>query len=247
MILDLDAGNSRIKWRFSGRTGNARLGVYVVEHPETAPAALIDVLQGQTAEVPQRIRVSSVRGADFAARFAQAANRQWQIEPEFAAVTHEAAGVRNAYENPSAMGVDRWLALLAAFHQAGGSCCVLDCGSAMTFDWADADGRHQGGYIVPGLSLMRESLVGKTPALAVPLAPWGETAPGSSTATAIGNGILVMAAGFAARCREQVVAVTPDCQWFLTGGDAHVLSAQLPWPHILAADLVLDGLALALP
>lgn len=247
MILDLDAGNSRIKWRMSSSTGHVEQGTFVVAQPASAASALVEQLLLEVTVAPQRIRVSSVRGEAFTTQFSSAASRQWRVEPEFATVTHEAAGVRNAYENPASMGVDRWLALLAAFHQAGGSCCVLDCGSAMTFDWADDAGRHRGGYIVPGLTLMGQSLAGKTPALAVPLSPWGETAPGTSTATAIGNGILLMAAGFAARCREQVLPESPDCRWFLTGGDAQVLSAQLSWTHELSANLVLDGLALALP
>ncbi|MDP1069535.1 type III pantothenate kinase, partial [Klebsiella pneumoniae] len=60
------------------------------------------------------------------------------------------------------MGVDRWLAMLAAWQRVGQSCWVVDCGSAITLDLLDAEGRHQGGYILPGLRLMQQSLLGNT-------------------------------------------------------------------------------------
>ena len=196
----------------------------------------------------RRLRVSSVRGEAFAAELVALARASWDLDAEFATVAKTAAGVSNAYQNVATMGVDRWLAILAAFAKTHGACCVLDCGSAMTFDWVDKNGGHRGGYIVPGLQLMRDVLAGKARALDVPLSDWREPVPGTSTADGIAGGILAMVSGFAWQCRTTVSAEAGgDVPWFLTGGDADVITRLLPWPHSLERDLVLDGLALVLP
>lgn len=245
MILEMDAGNSRIKWRLVDLEAGNRIVL-------SGAAGTLEELRGQLANTAMasatRVRVSSVRGGEFARQLTTLAGSTWQLTPEFAVVSRETAGVTNSYKDVSAMGVDRWLAMLAAFARTGAGCCVLDCGSAITFDWVDDTGLHRGGFIVPGLHLMRQSLAGKTRALDIPFADWEDTVPGTSTASAIGNGILAMVSGFADHCRQQTLKSGGNGpRWFLTGGDALTVGRHLPWNHDVATDLVLDGLALALP
>ena len=52
--------------------------------------------------------------------------------------------------------------MLAAFNQSNGPCLILDSGTAFTLDVINEEGLHLGGFILPGLGLMRESLVSKT-------------------------------------------------------------------------------------
>lgn len=250
MILEIDAGNTRIKWRFITpgdspeqlSSGN----LLAVSDAGALMDGLAGRLGGGDMEHVSRVRVSSVRGSEFGQRLAALLRGSWRLEPEFATVEKQRCGVTNAYDNVASMGVDRWLAMLAAYDRAGGACCILDCGSAMTFDWLDSSGRHRGGYIVPGIELMLESLVRKSPALTVSPAA-GVPEPGNSTASAIGNGLLAMALGFAEHCHQATAGGNERLHWFLTGGDAGKLSPHLSWPHTIAGDLVLDGLALALP
>src|SRR3546814_4187176 len=68
------------------------------------------------------------------------------------------AGVRNGYDDYGRLGLDRWLALLGGFHLASGACLVLDFGTAVTADFVAADGEHLGGFICPGMPLMRNQL-----------------------------------------------------------------------------------------
>ena len=70
----------------------------------------------------------------------------------------EQFGVRCAYQNFSTLGVDRWLAVLAAEQETRLPCAVLDLGTANTCDIL-VDKQHHGGWIAPGFSLMRESLL----------------------------------------------------------------------------------------
>ena len=63
-----------------------------------------------------------------------------------------------AYADPSRLGIDRWIAVLAAYHLAPGGACVIDAGTAATFDAVDAHGRHLGGLIMPGPQLLAAAL-----------------------------------------------------------------------------------------
>ena len=63
-----------------------------------------------------------------------------------------------AYDDPSSLGSDRFLAMLGAMNQFSKKpLLVIDIGSAMTFDVIDRDGIHQGGVIMPGLGALRIS------------------------------------------------------------------------------------------
>ena len=64
-----------------------------------------------------------------------------------------ACGLRNGYRDPAQLGVDRWLAMCAAWQQFPGSLCVVDAGTAVTIDVVAADGAHSGGLILPGVCL----------------------------------------------------------------------------------------------
>ena len=70
--------------------------------------------------------------------------------------------MRNAYAEPARLGIDRWAAIIAAYHRFPEGACVVDCGTACTFDLVDAGGRHRGGYILPGLSAMEGAVLGET-------------------------------------------------------------------------------------
>jgi type III pantothenate kinase len=63
-----------------------------------------------------------------------------------------------AYDDPSSLGSDRFLAMLGAMnHFPKKPLLVIDIGSAMTFDAIDGNGTHLGGLIMPGLGVLRKS------------------------------------------------------------------------------------------
>ncbi|MEX2367693.1 MAG: type III pantothenate kinase [Pseudohongiellaceae bacterium] len=249
MILELDAGNTRIKWRLieesAGKVNRvAENSVYALEK---VPSVFIE-LGKQLDKLPlaeiNRMRVANVRGNSFREAFSALMTEKWHLQPEYARVEQACAGVSNSYTDYQTMGVDRWLAMLAAYRDAGGSCCIVDCGSTVTIDIIDDSGRHQGGYIVPGLQLMREALAGRSRALKINAAAhWDSIQPGNSTQQAIENGILNMVLGMIEKVRAELRG---NPQWYLTGGDARILLPFLDWQYELVPDLVMDGLALAM-
>ena len=237
MILEIDAGNTRIKWRCWRQDNIAGYGVLLTENVEELGADIEAIGQ------PEKIRFSSVADENVRQAVRALANK-WDSEWLEAKTTKEAAGVCCGYHDPSLMGVDRWLAVVAA-HRRNGACVVVDAGSAITVDVVDAGGHHLGGYIVPGFGLMRESLSCGTSAVEVSVQEAGCIVPGRSTVEAVNHGALLMVKAMVEfvvkEWLEDAAAIV------LTGGDARHLQSVLSGQVQLVPELVLDGLALVSP
>lgn len=247
MRLELDAGNSRLKWRLRSDRGE-RLSGGVLSARAEPDAVAADLLLYIDAALPvpqavlSSIRVASVRDAGFREVLSASLSTRFGQEPQYAEVRHYCAGVHNAYADVTRMGIDRWLAMLAAFRACQRPCCIVDAGSAMTVDIIADGGRHQGGYILPGLNMMLESLAARSSALRHDdERQWGGVAPGRDTRSAMSHGALNMALGML----ERVAGQWPDMEWFLSGGDAPLLADKLGWACAVVPELVMDGLELA--
>lgn len=241
VILDLDIGNSRIKWRLSVSPfgGAPRHGV--VDDLASLSAALISL------PPPERIRVACVRRQQRQEEIITWA-QQSGLVAELARVARRLGGLEIFYTDLGRLGVDRWLAMLACRQRTGGSFLIVDCGTALTVDLVAADGRHLGGYIVPGLGLSRRALEEHT---AIRLAELPESLscePGHSTDAAVSQGVFAMLLKLIESATQ--MPAMQDAQLFLTGGDAPRFQAALvPGVRQLhrVEQLVLDGLAIALP
>lgn len=82
--------------------------------------------------------------------------------PVYVKSRHEQLGLINGYRKAEQLGVDRWMAMLAARALFQRALIVVDCGTATTIDVVDDTGLHYGGVILPGLQMMQESLLGNT-------------------------------------------------------------------------------------
>lgn len=240
MILELDIGNSRIKWRWLAADGHAGARGYRArrELPE-GPVPWSDLLPVQDI---RRMRVANVAGAGIAADLDRWAHDRLGIAPEYARATARMAGVTSGYLEPERLGIDRWLALLAAWHELGRACVVADAGTAVTVDVLDASGRHGGGYIVPGMRLMLEALLAGTSGVRPSPGAVATLAAGQCTSDAVLRGCTAMTVALIERSRGAA-----DWPVVLTGGDAGLLAPWLAAPILLRPELVLDGLRLALP
>lgn len=67
-------------------------------------------------------------------------------------------GMAVLVDNPMEVGADRIVNGVAAFHQFGGPCIVVDFGTAITFDVISAKCEYVGGVIAPGLGISSEAL-----------------------------------------------------------------------------------------
>ncbi len=143
MILELDCGNSFIKWRMLPGAHAQAIGGGVVG----SSAELVRSLSGQ-GEAVRVCRLVSVRSDEETAALVAELKAAFAFDCICAASAQELAGVRNGYDQYERLGLDRWLALVAAFHQVRKACLVLDLGTAVTSDLVDAAGQHLGGTSV---------------------------------------------------------------------------------------------------
>ena len=131
------------------------------------------------------------------------------------------------------------MACVAAEALGTGSVLVADAGTALTLDFIDADSRHQGGLITPGVVTMRGALRQQTqlrPRSSREATGWLSR----DTDTAIAAGTLRSAICL---LDNAVKDLAPD-RLLLTGGDAERLAAHLAYDWHVKPNLVLEGLAL---
>jgi len=239
MILEIDAGNTFIKWRYREGARSVASGRWLTH--EFAPANLRDC-----AEVPQQVLAGSVAGAAFEQALSDAVASVWGVPVRFARTVEMAAGVRNSYADPARMGVDRWLVMLAAWQRCGQACCIVDCGSAITVDLLGAEGEHRGGYILPGLRLMRQVLTGSTAGILVDRDIEAfSVEPGRDTSSAVVHGTNLMFSSLAKMLPHWLEQQQAGAPLFVTGGDG-ALFCELMGMGELVPDLVMDGLRWAL-
>ncbi len=232
MILDIDAGNTRIKWRVLDQGRAISCGDQLTE--SVRQLAALDITD---AESIQRIRLSSVAGSDII----ESLQNQFNCPLEFAVVDESAAGIICGYKDYQQLGVDRWLAVIAAHKKTADSLIVIDAGSAVTIDIVGAQGAHQGGYIVPGLRLMHQALWQGTEHIKVEAKSVANiTTPGRSTDDAVDKGCLLLLVSTIESLVNQY-----GCKLVITGGDGLILRDQLSVPADYYPDLVLEGLAVA--
>ena len=66
--------------------------------------------------------------------------------------------VLKLFYNPVTLGVDRWLACLAAHRTYQQDVLVIDAGTAITIDIVTSNGIHLGGYIIPGMASLGQTI-----------------------------------------------------------------------------------------
>ncbi|MEO6263877.1 MAG: type III pantothenate kinase [Luteimonas sp.] len=198
---------------------------------------------GWDARLPARVEnacVASVATPTLTAALLDALTRRCD-RISLARTQRACAGVRIAYAEPRRLGVDRFLALLAAHARAPEPWLVVGVGTALTIDLLDGDGLHRGGRIAPSPMLMREALHARAPHLPAVGGTYAEFA--GDTAAALASGCEGAALALIARSVEAAtvqLGVAPGV--LLHGGGASVLLPRLDGAELVPA-LVLEGLA----
>jgi type III pantothenate kinase len=152
-------------------------------------------------------------------------------------------GVRIRYEDPRAVGADRIVDAAAVQSLYGGPACVVDFGTATTFDAISAEGDYLGGAIAPGIGIAAEALflhTAKLPRVDLQRPP---AAIGRNTVHAMQSGLLfgyvALVEGMVARFRGEL---GPKMKVIATGGLAEIVAKETSVIEIIAPWLTLDGL-----
>ena len=195
-----------------------------------------------------RVLVSNVGGVRVQRALTLAARTQG-IGVGFVSVPRRGGGISIGYVEPWRLGVDRFVAMLAA-HQLYPRVplCVVGVGTAMTIDVVGADGRHRGGLIIPAPELMVQTLLHNTQGIrrrAQGGAKDRSSLLGRSTRAAIVEGARSAAAALIDRTVESARAFFGRKPLVvLTGGEASAVRSRLRSRSVEVNDLVLRGLAI---
>jgi type III pantothenate kinase len=248
MLLCVDVGNTNIAlglYRDRGLGPCWRLASNHERMPDEFILQLLGLLEH--AGVP----VEQVAGAAIASvvplltgKWIEVCRRGVGVEPLVVnASVH--TGVRILYDEPGVVGADRLAGAVAAFQLYGGPACIVDFGTATTFDAVSAEGDYLGGAIAPGVGTAAEALsdrMATLPRVAIARPP---ATIGRNTVHSMQSGLLFgyvgLVEGMVARFRQEL---GPTTKVIGTGHLAEVMAQETPVLEIVAPWLTLDGLRL---
>jgi type III pantothenate kinase len=153
-------------------------------------------------------------------------------------------GLSIRYEDPkNALGADRVADAVAVQHLYGTPACVVDFGTATTFDAISKAGEYLGGAIAPGLDVAADALfqrAAKLPRVELAKPP---AAIGRNTIGAIQSGLIFgyvgLVEGMVKRFKDELGSET---RVIGTGGLVGLIAQETNSIEILAPWLTLDGL-----
>jgi type III pantothenate kinase len=152
-------------------------------------------------------------------------------------------GVRISYEDLNAVGTDRLADAAAVMKLYGGPACIIDFGTATTFNALTKEGEYLGGAITAGINLATEALymhAAKLPRIDLQRPP---QVIGRNTVHAMQSGIIFgyvsLVEGMVERFR---VELGPEMKVIATGGLAEVVARETKVIQVVVPWLTLDGL-----
>jgi type III pantothenate kinase len=174
--------------------------------------------------------------------FVEACRRYYGCEPLVVEGTGF-TGLKILYDDPSQVGADRIVDAAAAYWLYGGPDCIIDFGTATTFDAVSAEGDYLGGAIMPGIGIASEALferASKLPKVDLlrPPSPIGRNVV-HSLQSGLLFGYVGVVEGMVDRFRAEL---GPETKVIATGGLAEIVSRETKAISVLAPWLTLDGL-----
>jgi type III pantothenate kinase len=248
MLLTIDIGNTNITiGLYQGTELGPRWRLATVHErmPDEYGLQLVGLLRhaGYTPEHVRGICLASVV-PPLTGKFLEACWQYLHQEP-FVVDAGVKTGVRVRYDDPKAVGADRIVDAAAVQKLYGGPACVVDFGTATTFDAISAEGDYLGGAIAPGIGIAAEALfmrTAKLPRVDIQRPP---SVIGRNTGHSMQSGLLFgyvsLVEGMVQRFRSEL---GPGMKVIATGGLAELVARETDVIQIIAPWLTLDGLRL---
>jgi type III pantothenate kinase len=246
MLLTIDIGNTNLTLGlYEGDTLGAhwRLSTDHNRMPDEYGLQFLGVLQnaGKTLADIQGVSLASVV-PPLTGRVVQACREYLKLEPLVVDAGIK-TGIKIRYEDPKAVGADRVCDAVAVMKLYGGPACVVDFGTATTFNAITKEGEYLGGAITAGINLAAEALytrAAKLPRIDLQVPP---SVIGRNTVHAMQSGLLFgyvsMVEGMVARFRAEL---GNDMKVVATGGLAEVVAKETKVIDIISPWLTLEGL-----
>ncbi|MBR9908578.1 MAG: type III pantothenate kinase [Gammaproteobacteria bacterium] len=236
--LLIDAGNTRVKAALMDSEGHLEPW-FNADYDELAQHVISEPLDG--------VWIAAVSGQQQNEKLSAWLSSQKQSNVVRIHSEASAFGITNAYEQPAHLGVDRWLAMLGAYDEQPKATVIIDAGTAITVDWIDENGRHLGGWIAPGVELMKNSVTQRAPnVFSDQTSQWGKAQQlGLSTPECLLNGCVNTFVGLV---RQAIAVSETELDWFdyrilLSGGSIPLLPVDIKRRGEIRTELVLQGLA----
>ncbi len=245
-VLAIDIGNTNITigvFENKNMTAHWRLATDHERMPDEYGIQILGLLTniGLTKSDLEGICLASV-APPVTGRVIQACQEYCSINPLI--VNHRLeTGISILYDNPDAVGADRIADAVAVKHLHGAPACVIDFGTATTFNAINRSNEYLGGAIAPGIGIALDALFTRTAKLPrIEL----ETPPsviGTNTVHAIQAGMIFgyvsLVEGMVSRFKEHLGA---DTKIIATGGLATIISSETDVIDIVSPWLTLEGI-----
>lgn len=246
MLLTIDVGNTNLTLGlYQGEKLNPhwRLATDHSRMPDEYGLQLLGLLQhaGKSAKDLTGISLASVV-PPLTNRVVQACREYLKQEP-LVVDTGVKTGIRIRYEDPKAVGADRVCDAVAVMNLYGGPACIIDFGTATTFNALTKEGDYLGGAITAGINLAADALFTHAAKLQRIDLQRPPSVIGRNTVHAMQSGLLFgyvsMVEGMVTRFRSELGS---EMKVVATGGLAEIVSQETKFINVLAPWLTLDGL-----
>ena len=150
MIIAADLGNTRLKLGLF--EAGQLIDVLFLPYTDLADGLQRHPRWEEIRTQTQYLGMASVKKVDMATALLE--HFRWLAPDQVIQITHQSRfPIENAYRTPHTLGMDRLCAAAGAYAQVGkGPLLVIDAGTALTYEFVDAEGRYQGGGITPSLT-----------------------------------------------------------------------------------------------
>jgi len=233
--LLIDLGNSRVKW------GTSKNDDWFEGQPFENNGTQTDFSAWRDLK-PASIYVSNSSGDSCYQTLCDWCLGIWSVFPQTLEAQIEQAGIKNGYRDPNQLGVDRWLAMIAARQIYSSAFVVVDCGTAVTVDSVSKNGQFLGGVISIGSGTMISALKAKAPHLSSGAMNYSGVL-NLDTQNAIDSGAFIFVAGGIERALKEVESTLGSgFSVVMTGGSAPAIAPLIDWSVDVQPDLVLRGI-----
>ena len=245
-ILLLDIGNTRIKWGIFDNHNILINGAVNVR--ESEQDNFLSLYQSFPSGIEKAV-ASSVLDSDMSLKLKKTFKSFFGFKIEFIETGENSHNILNGYDEPLSLGVDRWVAMIAARTEFKKDVMIIDMGTAITIDLIDKYGTHRGGKILPGFKLMSEVLNKNTSNIQQiinlhdiekkDIQSWGK-----DTRNVIISGITSAISGAIQVSLDKLNKDVEEPVVIITGGDSEFFKDYLDRGFKFRPNLVLSGLAI---
>jgi type III pantothenate kinase len=248
MLLTIDIGNTNITFGlYDDETAGPRWRIRTIHDkmPDEYGILMVELIQ-QRGYHPRQVNGIALASVvpPLTPVFVEVCQEYFDLLP-LVVDAGVRTGVHIRYDTPQSVGADRVVDAAAVKALYGIPACIVDFGTATTFDAVTAEGDYLGGAIAPGIGIAAQALFERTAKLPRVELARPPSVIGRNTPHSIQSGLLYgyvgLVEGMVRRFREEL---GPDMKVIATGGLANIIARETDIIDVVDPWLTLEGLRL---